>query len=395
VSKVQHEYQTFLSALEQLHANPLQFNKYFSDKRLSFSEKKILQAWLCLKKSDFSSVIAILNTITTSDYPLVTVQKNLLLAVVSNNFGEFKQAFDYLEQALIQLDRAEYPEMSFTVYFNYFITAANACNVKKMKMALTELEVIAPNRTHQKLALKESQFTYYAYIESYQLAEKYLIELEAEIKHMTPANLMSFLISKFIYLINTNNMNQARHTLNKLKKIRSYRLSSNYIYMKSLLDHLMDGTSIYLYDYQFKDNLLLFYQSQVIRFLSERDIEQAHSYWSKLAKFNQHHYQDNFHYAGEKGLFSRCLAKHQLQLEQTPIKTSKNISKSQLIIEYLIKANGPVNKEILFEWVWGRKVNHKDELRSLSALISKIKSRQKIQITYKNNCYELMKKKVA
>jgi tetratricopeptide (TPR) repeat protein len=392
MSKIAHGHKTFIAALKQVHQSNTYLKRYFNDKRLSYGEKQILLAWMTLKKSDFFEVVEILDSITSTKYLLVKVQQNLLYGIVYNNLGEFDKALQYFKQAISFLEVQDYPEVTFTVYFNLFITATNAGEPKTMQAALGQLEQLKPTAIHQKLALKESQFTYYSYIESYAKAEEYLIAIEQNMEQMTAANKLSFLISKFIFLVNINNMNQAMHTLEKLKKFRAFKLSSNYIFMKTLIDQLVDDKPIYLYEYQFKDGPLLFKQVQVIKYLSEGDITLAKETWRQLAEMNPKHYQDKFCYLGEKGLFSRCLLKYQDKIHHKVAKIDHSKSKTELIIEYLSNANAPLNKELLFELVWGRNVNSKDDLKILSALISKIKSRHNVNITYKNNSYSLSKK---
>ena len=105
-------------------------------------------------------------------------------------------------------------------------------------------------------------------------------------------------------------LQQASGVLNELKQFRNYQLSENYNFMKKMLDHLTDGSPLYVYDHLFQNVPVLLHQLKVIQFLEEKNLDQARAHWEKLKSISPQIYGKAFEYHGSTCLFSLGLRMH-------------------------------------------------------------------------------------
>lgn len=386
------KFKTFLKAIKEIHLAPDKIKSYLSDKRLTQSEKKILQSWDLIRKGKYNEVFSILTDNTGKEHSLVFAQKLLIEGISLNQAGHFGQAIDKLTMATKIHKQHDLPNYTFTCHYNLFIAASNNHDIKSMKDSIKFMQNIRDAhllKEHQELAVLECHFIFHTIVENRDLAESAMNELESKKELMSSANYNSFLINKFIFLVKNNNFLKAKMVLQKLKSQRSFRVSANYLYMKIMLNYLLNDTPIYAYDYQFKQHQLLFNQVKVVQALCEGEENESKKYWLLLQKTNNSIYKEGFSYEGETNLFSLCLNKAlSKKLTIVPNISSKTkMSKTKKLMAILKELNTPIHKDKLFELVWERPPESKLDLQKLAALISKIKRRHEFEVSYNKNRY--------
>jgi hypothetical protein len=381
---------TFIHALNIIHRNVRESKKYLSDKRLTTSEKKILSCWLLLRENKFSEIIGILDSIQTNPSAIVNSQKKLIWGITLNNKAEFSAAVKLLNEAQREIIAFDLPNQHYIAAYNLFITYFNLKDLSGMARSLTLLSQITPVNERQQICLLQCHFNYHSFLGELKEANGYLVVIESLREHMSESVIMTHLLSKFIYMVKMENWYECQNTLNEMKKFRSFNSSSNFTYMKLLLDHFLHNSPLYVYKNKFEHYPMLYSQLKVIQCLEESDQEGARIYWKELQMGHPEIYLENYLYKGDKSIFSLCLAKHLkapvIKKQEIPISSSKE----NALISILQNASAPIRKELLYELIWQETLEDKTDLLKLKKMISRSRERG-LDIQYKKGCYILVK----
>ena len=273
---------TFYKTLVSFNLDPNKIKTILKDKRLTATEKLILEAHMELRNNQNNKAIALLEKIPPSDLLFVESQRLLILGCASNNLSYFKKAEDYLLQSAKILKEMKINDFLFSAYSSLFWIYANLNEVSKMKNMLDELVAMPQDIEVHKIRLLSCQFCYYQMAGEDKQAHKILNKLEAVKSSIVEKDIIAYLIDKFMFYVHIENFDKCYETLADMKNYRKFHLSENYNYMKKLLDHLTKDVPLYAYIEEFEAAPLLFHQIKVIQALEERRPDIAHYHWDWL-----------------------------------------------------------------------------------------------------------------
>lgn len=383
---------TFFNFLENYSINELELEKLLKDNRLTLLEKKILKGWISLRKCKFEELISELEPMTASPDPIIEAQKTLLLGIAYINKSESQKALVHLHNSLDLHKPFALHRQDFIILTNLFYAYLNLKNKKGMKEIVTLLKEKNYTSESEKLVINRIEFKYLAYCGNYQDAEEILEEIEKS-KQLVGNQLIYHLISKFDFFIKIDNFKGCLQILEKIKKAKDYHIGANYKFMNQLLQHFTNDKTLYIYEKDFTGHPLLWNQIAVIKYLEEKNLEMAKRHWNYLQAISKDTYQADFHYDGDKCLFSICLNKNLKNQKKSEFKLhflESTPKEERLLI--ILKMQPSITKEDLYFELWGEYAPDKGAFNKLERIISTIRKEHKLTIKFKKGTYSLDKK---
>ena len=382
----------FHKLLLDLFLNPKKAKKYHLDKRLTNTEKNVIEGFLKIRDNQNHEAIELLQNTAASDLLFVESQRLYALGMAANNISQYQLAEKTIYASIEILKNLNQHYFHFSSYFALFWIYANLNEPQKMQSVLNKMESIPVVNDYQKRRLLRAQFTYFQKIQDNANALVYMAKLETLRDQFSESDSIYFLVDKFILLIQMEDLSQAYTVLEDMKNFRKYQLTENYKFMKKLLDHLTKNDPIYAYDKDFEQVPFLLHQIKVIQYLEENNFEMARRHWHCLKEIAPATYEKEFVYAGNKCLFSLGLAKHQDKLIAAPtIQIDPEASKHEMLISLLTNSQIPLSGGYLFESIWGRLPNDKEDLMKISRLVSRVKTQNNIDIENRKGTYQIKK----
>lgn len=390
---------TFIEALGCVNLNPQRLKIYLKDKRLTRSEKTILQCWLWLRDNKFDEVKSSLENLDTKNNTIIQSQRDFLLGTTYNNQGESHRAICLLQNAIHLLNEFSLRHQQFVARINLFTAFYNFKDLKGMQSTLNELKKFQPSNESEQINLLSCWYSYYSFQKQFEKAEASLEELSILKKFMSDHQKVNFYLDQFDYFLNVEEYQKAESVLDDLKICRKYYTKANYKFMKSLLDHLLYHKPIYAYDREFHQGTQLYYQLKVIKAFEENCLEDASKNWKKLMLLNPSIYGSDFSYNGNKCLFSLCLKQYQEKniFKNDLLSSSSAHSivlpeiKEEALIILLKESVNPLKRDELYEKLWGKPVHEKKDLKRLTQMVSMLRKTKKLKISVRKGCYVLEK----
>ena len=381
---------TFIHALTLIHSNAKKAKKCLLDKRLTLSEKKILNAWFLLKNCQHQAILDDMKSVSTEN-ELVDSQKELILGLTYNNMGQMKLASKHLHAAFSHLEKYPLPEHQFICIYNLFVVSFNLSHEKDMENSLHIMDVLVRGglNPRQTMCYEQCLFNFLHFKNRFTEAAKILVILEGKRSMMNEAMIMSHHISKFVFHLKQEDFNLCEETLEEMKNYRLFRYTPNFIFMRLTLEHLKYDKTLYFYEKDFKGSDSLFFQLKTIQGFEESNLELAEKFWIKLQEIDPELYHDGFKYKGQKNLFSLCLEKHNSLLKSGPSFEALSKNKVEAICEIFEKSSIPIPKDVLFEKLWGTKPLDQNDDDKLKNLIYYARKTKNLQIQYRKGCYLL------
>ncbi len=381
----------FYQFLLGFSSNPERMKHALEDKRLTKTEKLIIDGYLKIRNNQNIEVIELMKSSVPSPLKFVESQRLLLLGSASNNRSNLKEAESYLHASIEILNNLKAPYFSFFANFTLFWIYANLNQKEQMRLVLNVMEAIPLEGMHQEMRLLRCQFCYYQISENYEQAQLVMEEIEERKHELSESDIISFCVDKFSYLIQIEKFHEAYQVLSEMKKYRKFNLNENYNFMKKLLDHIVKDSPIYAYEEEFEKIPLLLNQIKLIQALEEKKIDEAKYYWKLLSASSPSTYGENFHYAGTKCLFSICLNKNiEKIVDRSSLKINSGPTKFDSLVSILIENKAPVPAPIIFEILWGVPPKDKEDLKKVSRLVSRAKKEKNLNIVFRKGTYELI-----
>jgi hypothetical protein len=385
----------FHALLEDIHDNSKQIEKSLSDKRLTQAERSILKCWSYLRKCDYSAIYTTLEHLNTDYDAFVETQKNLVLAIAYNNDGRHLDAFRLLQSVLLELSSYKnIDKIYFLALYNFFICSFNLKNMVEMRICLGHMSTMALD-ARQTAYYLNCQFQYSWTNHEVEKAHELIEQLKKYKKYMSEAMSMAYAIGRFMFYFKFDEHDKCYAVLNEIKKVRSYYNQSNFIYMKTLLDHITKMTPIYAYARSFKDNMQLYHQLMVIKCLEEDQPQLALEYWLELQTINRFLFADQFKYNGSKDLFAVALSLHLEKLQRPELEKVIFANHEDAVYYLLSHSHQPVSVENIYAFVWNEQMPDKLAMTKLKKLISRARVKYAVEIIYRKGCYLLLKKNAA
>jgi hypothetical protein len=385
---------TFDGYIRELIFHPGREKKWMNDRRLTIAEKKILKAHLLLRDNKYSVAITELDTISSTEIEFVNHHKSLLMGICLNNTGKYAEGFEYLKQAQKGFEESSNYYHLFTTLFNLVNNLGNLGKINEMSTVIQKMESLRISGKLQEIRLLRSQFIFACDSNNDQLANNLLPQIHKFKPSMPESELGAQLICEFIFHIKKEDLESAKQVLIQMKKHRKFMIGENFHFMNKLLNHLTTDDTLYIYERDFPSSeSVLFRQIKVIEALSSQDLEQANIHWLFLqSKCGKDLYMNGFKWAGEKCIFSLCLDKHlkKQKLDRVALKIiAGDGPRYQKAYEVLKNAQAPVRSELLYEIIYEKEIESKDDLKKLALLMINIRKIYKVEIISKKGTYTL------
>ncbi len=389
---MKHLPKAFTEALHFLSEDPKKSKKYLSDKRPSQQEKKIIQAGLLLRDNKFQTVIDTLSTFKSVDL-FVESQRLLMIGIAYNNRADYKNGISKLEESYRIGIGVRPHQREFVTLYSLFISYVNTQNIEKLGEVLLSLKQIGSVGVTESIGLALCSFQFHLLSGELELAQEQCDDLSGLVKKMNEHQAIFYFLARMNLNLQAGNIESARECFTSLKIYRKYRTSSNFNFMKLLFEYLKNGKALYVKEQEFKDSPELIEQISIIKAITEDRADLATKSWLKLQKLNPKIYGNPFEFLGKENLFSTALKKS-LQ----GFRLDKNLSEAsgsnheEKLINLLKNNNGPLSKEVIFEYIYKNKIIDKNDLLKLSRLVYKVKANYQVDIKTAKGCYVLIKK---
>jgi tetratricopeptide (TPR) repeat protein len=390
---------TFDLLLKELNKNHKKMELAFRDKRLSLTEKKIILGHLWIRDNHNVKVVDELSDLPESEEAFVRAHSSLLLGIAHLNLSNFHLSSNFLNKAEKIFNALELNYYHFIAVFNLFMLSSNSSDIKQMQSHLLKLRSI-PTEGSDILnnRLKRCEFIFADEAGEFEKAARILEELNAFKDQMPENDIISHLVSEFMFYVKFEKLEKAKQTLIEMKKYRKFHLNENFNFMKKMLDNLTLNTPIYISQDQLIKVPLLHYQLQVIKALEASDDVKAIESWNQLKMISPSLHGDPFEYKGTVCLFSLGLDKYRSNFKKSEQIEMTEGSKIKKLMSLLKSAKGSVPKPLIYELLWGEYPESKEDLKRLTRLVSKVRSIYGIEIKTRKGCYfleEESKEKIA
>lgn len=382
----------FAKVISEIHLSYDKLAKILADKRLTSTERKIIQCWSFLRKGQSAKIIETLKNVDADYDNLVMAQKDLLTGIAYIWEGNLNQALILIKNASFMLSQYEdIGNVHFLALYNYFICSINLKNKKEMDLSLALLAGYPNKDEKQKLTYLNCVFNYHSFCNEHDRAEATIKLLEPHKKRMNDSIFMSYSTGKYIHYVKTEQFEKCYQVLEERKKRRSFYSRANYLFMRVLLDNYCKQTPIYAYEKDFKDSPFLFWQIMVIKCLEEKNHYAAQKYWDKLRLSMPDIYKRDFEYNSAKDIFSLCL-----KLHLSPVEMEEKIvipeKKEEALLLILNKSKTSVTMDTIYQHIWGEEILDKEDINKLKKLVSRVRKNKHVDIKYKKGCYYIDKK---
>lgn len=390
---------TFYKTLLEFSLDPSKAKKCLQDKRLTLTEKKIVEAWLLIRNNQNDEAVKYMRALPPSEYEFVEGQRKLVLGHALNSLSHYAESEKFIKEALAHFEAFEVPYFKFIGNLLLFTIYSNRNLIPEMFERLQAMEKLPHESELQEIKLLRCQFDYYALVDEAK-ARTLLAEIEKHKSGMTEGDITAHLICEFMFFVSVEELDRCELILEQMKSYRKFNLTENFNFMKKALAHLNHNAPIYLYGDDFKAVPILYDQLRVIQSFEESNMTEAKNYWDKLHARFPETYAENFQYNGSKCLFSLCLQKHlKPAFELITTEKPEFSSKLDLLIDIMSRATTPVPKGQLYECLWGTHPEDKADMTKLTKLISRARSEHGFEIKTRKGTYYVEKipekKKIA
>lgn len=380
---------TFYHLLMEFNENPTKAKRKLDDKRFTSLERKIVQGHLLLRDNKNKDVVELLANQPSSELFFVESQRLLLLSCAYNNLGQLVKAEINILKSIEIVQNLDTPYFIFLGWFNYFWICSNLNKLQGMEVCIQKMLELSLDSKKEQARVFRCQFCFYQMSNRLKEAEVSMKLLEKIKNSLSESEIVFYLTDKFMFYVQTEKFDKAAQVLEEMKKNRKFSLSENFQFMRTLLKHIMSDTVIYAYDEDFKNTSILLWQIKVIQSLESREQDIAASYWNKLASEYPDVYKPDFVYNGTKCLFSICLEKHKSKEPLNSYDFQDGLTKIEKLKIIFSKEKNPISATNIFEIIWDRSCDTKDDLLKLSKLIYRLKVEcPEIQIEYKKGTYK-------
>lgn len=383
----------FKETFKLLNVDQRKFEYRLKSHPFDRDQRRLLEAFLFFKRNNREEVFERLKTAPLPNI-FLEATRCYLLGIAQNHFGFFKFAVEHLSQAVTHyqsIDEDEFVVYPLTVLV---LTYGNMKDLKMMAMTVDVMKSYSASGDFSHLLMVHAEVLYLVQTSQFLKADKILTsQLKGKNSYLEMFR-PAFLLIKFSISFNKKDFDSCFKILEEYKVSKGFIVKVNYLYMKSLIDHIAKGKALYVYESDFKDYPELHHQLEVIKALSRGDTERAQLFWGHLAKHNPSVYQDHFTYCNEEGLFSTAL---KMYLSNAKKKEISDAHLSELPgpmekLEYLLtEIDVPHSKADLIHLIWGEEVSDKT-LNRLRKLVFSFNQKSDSKIVSHHDTYKVRSK---
>lgn len=381
----------FLDIIQDHAKNPKRVKKILaSDKRLSHSEKMIVQGFLLMRDNKNSEALAMVEEISIQSDNFVEGMRQYLLAGVLNNLGHYQKALKHFKICHEIFPKNQVIHLEFVILYNIYNVHFNLHHYTVAHETIKTMRRLKGLNEEDSLRLLRASFWCTCMMEKAKEATIYFQALKKMTAQFINHDFVSLQRSFFYYGLVFQKYEICYDALNEMRTQKKHAQSQNYNYMKLLLDHLIEDKPIYLVESEYKNHQQLLWELKAIRALDNHKKEEFILAWKYLHSQNPETFLKNETYKGLKSLFSECLKRHQDKLQRPEMKQIKDQAMPVLeALELKLKEAKGITREDLFYFLYGRQAETKDELNRISKYINRLKNEKDLNIHSKRGLYSL------
>lgn len=355
-------------------------------------EKRILRGLYFLKKNKKSEAFDQIKCSPFADSFLEAIRRNVL-GMLQLNFGTFRFAVEHFEDSIELFDKIQEQEFILYPILNLALAYGNQRRTNEMAKYLDLAAEYKTQDEYLHILQMNVEALYFVMTGNLARAKKVIKSKALLTNQFYEWFKPSFQLMEFELYLKEGSYNTCYEILSLYKMSKGYTVKTNYQYMKTLLDHLVSRSPLYIYPQDFQEFPELFQQLEVIKSLSRGDLEQAQKYWKLLETNNPKLYASNFSYRGGLCLFSETLKIYSdVKAPDLNLESVKDISDLyERLHKTFEKIDGPVQKDKLIEILWGEEITESTRSR-LRKLVSRFNKKYSEQILSRQDSYYLQKK---
>lgn len=356
-------------------------------------ETRCLKAFDLFRRNKCLESIELLKSFHAND-KLIEGMRLYLIGLNLNHLSDYKAAKHQLTASLILLEHTGQKRILFYGYSTLIIVEANLRHKDDLKNNMAKLSKLKRESKNATLQYYQCLLCQYVLEEKPKLGLKAIEKVKAEVSNRLEDFRPFYLVLEFVFHFMLHNHDECYRVLSNYKKIRSTKISSNYNFMKLMLDHIVKDSPLYVYKKDFKDDITLYNQISIIKHLASGEIKEAKSLWSELQQMSPLLYGKPFEYHGDFGLFKAGLLKHQNKTHENifDLNVLHSIKNVQEKLVYLLEnSNAPISKFELADYIWGEEYSEQVENR-LKKQISRLKKKYPHPIVQSQGTYWIAKK---
>ena len=389
------KHKAFLTALRLLDSNSLKAKSFLSDKRMTHQEKIILSSFIALRDYENHDIIQVLSPLICQD-PFVESQRLYCLGAAHNNLTHFAEAEKYLLES-IEMNVFEGGENNRVASFQSLFTVyLNTHNFQKMEETIARLKKKKPVTEKIAVVIQYCEFSLAVQKQEISLAKSLIPKMEKTYPVFNEHQSISYLYDLFDLHLFENNYTACSEALERIKRLKKYKTSAHVKYMQTMVGFIQNNSPIYLYEKDFHKYPLLLNQMLCLQALERGDSEKALDAWFELRKILPEHIGEPFEYSGPPTLFSKALDKFKMEVKPVvSVAVQEKMTKEEKLISVLAQSSLPLSKEVIYQELWSKEVDSKDDLKKLVKVVQRAREKYSVDIQSVKGSYVIRGKKSA
>lgn len=384
---------SFLSTFYLYDSNIKKFRYRLSNHKFEIYEQRLLNSLELYHKNKSIECLDLLNSFKGNNH-LIEGLRLYMIGLCHNQQSQFDQAQSSLESSVILLEHTKEKRLLFFAYSVLIINLTNKRDKTGVKKTLTKLKKIPATTNAQVLQFNQCMLCYYLLYEKSNEALEFIKEVYLTHKRLG-SHRPYYLVLEFMFTFMNKDHDRCYEILESYKKVRGNKVTANYTFMKSMLDHITHNTPLYVYKKDYKDDMGLYKQAMLIKHLSCGELDQAQSFWNDLKKASPLVYDENYTFNGGYNLFSVALKKHSSKLNKNllNLKELSMFNKVQDKLIYILESTStPVSKFDLADYLW-KDEEYSDSVENrLKKQISRLRKKYPNKISQSQGTYWIEKK---
>lgn len=389
----QADYTYFKETFRLLNINQRQFLYRLKTYPFLQAEKKILKSFYSFKKGKNAASLDELNSFRSED-PFLEAMRVYLKGLNQNHLTKYKLALKNFLKAKNLFKHLKQDSFAASPLIMLSIVYSNRNELDLMLESINALKLIKDDCAYVTHSTIQVESIYLLKTNSLSQCKKILQKALDETSPEVDLYRASHLLTLFNVYLKEQEFEQCYTILDKYRNCSGISIKANYVFMKTLLEHLTDNTPLYIYKSRFEDHPELLGQAKLIQALSLGKISEASLYWKELREHNPHLYSEDLIYNCSGDLFSQLFEKYKSvfthKINDFP-KLDSFSSPVEKIHYILVLSNAPVSKFDLMELVWNEKYTELLGAR-LRNSIKECRKKFNVKIISKQDTYELIKK---
>lgn len=388
-----HEHDFFLETYFMYDSDQRKYRYRLKTHNFSIYEARILEGQVLFEKNKALKAIELLNSFTASS-KLLEGMRMFLLGISFSKAGLHVKGISIIESGFHLIKDFQNKKLNLMFHSVLIVNYGNQYLLDKMKQHLDLLSQYVHDSKEDLFVYRLRKLQYLVLAEKSDEGLKLLGEILADEKAGFLDQAPNLIILNLMLVFQKDDYKKCYDLLAKYKVIRSCKITTNYIFVKTLLDHLCHDGPLYVYNKDYQESVTMLKQAKIIKHLSIGEESEALDIWNELQVDYPHIYSADFEYKGFKGIFSECLKKHLNNVGANDLNLTElnSLVKIEDKLVYIFEnSTRPIAKDEIVELIWGELIDEVNSLR-LNKHLSRLRKKYDLNIKNSQGAYWLEKK---